>query len=487
MKQAFPITGVILGVILAGVPTRDVLADTEPNPIAVVADKVASAVVKVVVVRPPRPEDKKLANKVDIAATSDQSIIAFGSGFIIDPAGFIATNRHVVDVATSVFAVTADGVRYRATIVGMPSELVDMALLHIDAGRTLPFIPFGNSDKMRVGDTVIAIGSPFGFDNTVTSGVISAVHRDVMESPFDEYLQTDASTNHGNSGGPLLNLAGEVIGMNSIIFAPGPGWVGLTFAIPSNDLRFVFDRLMRTGVVRAGMLPFKTQQVTWMLQQALDLPRPTGALVYAVDGGVEEDTINTGDVILSFNRQPVTDSRDLARKAVQAPIGSDAELEIFRGGVRQTTHITIRAWPESRPDPTQNQVPHKLGLELTSERRESGIPMVTVTEVDPAGTAADSGLQKGDIIVEVQQSKIFEVDQALRLFRAQSASKHSFAAVLVERGKTRSWISVRVPEWLAGADQDGGPSGQVRGVSLWQDSSHMKDAERGQAGPHPAD
>ena len=171
---------------------------------------------------------------------------ALGSGFVIDPAGFIATNKHVIDRATSIFVMTAEGVRYQAKVVGMPDK-ADMALLHVDAGQPLPAVPFGDSDKMRVGDTVIAIGSPFGFDNSVTAGIVSAVNRDIMESPFDDYFQTDAAINHGNSGGPLFNLAGEVIGMNSVIFAPGTGSVGLGFAVPSNDLHFVFDRLMKTG------------------------------------------------------------------------------------------------------------------------------------------------------------------------------------------------------------------------------------------------
>ena len=331
----------------------------------------------------------------------------------------------------------------------MPSELVDMALLHIDAGRALPFIRFGNSDNMRVGDSVIAIGSPFGFDNSVTAGVISAVHRDIRESPFDEYLQTDASTNHGNSGGPLLNLAGEVIGMNSVIFAPGAGWVGLTFAIPSNDLRFVFDRLMRTGEVKAGRLPFQTQQVNWMLQQALDAPVPRGALVYAVDANADPaiaDKVQTGDVILSFNGQPVLDSRDLARKAVQAPVGSDAALEIYRGGVVLTTAVTIGSWPETRVDASATAPSRKLGLELAAGQRGDGKPVVTVASVDPNGTAADSGLQKGDIIIEVQRTKVWDPDAAAHVFETQSATGHHFAAVLMERGKIRTWIAIAVPE-----------------------------------------
>ena len=198
-------------------------AGTSGDQIASVVAKVSPAVVGIVVTRPPTVEEDGSAPKT---VSADRPTVALGSGFIIDPSGFIATNKHVVLDATSIFVVATDGVRYKASVVGMPSK-ADMALLRIEAGRPLPFVQFGNSDKMRAGDTVIAIGSPFGLDNTVTAGILSAVNRDVMESPFDDYLQTDAAINHGNSGGPLFNLAGEVVGMNSIIIAPGTGSVGL--------------------------------------------------------------------------------------------------------------------------------------------------------------------------------------------------------------------------------------------------------------------
>jgi serine protease Do len=194
-----------------------------------------------------------------------------GSGFIIDSSGFIATNLHVVKDAAALFVKTADGIRCPASIVGVP-HTVDIALLRIDAGHNLPSVPLGDRDKMHVGDTVITIGSPFGFDNSVTSGIISAVNRNIMESPFDDYLQTDAAINSGNSGGPVFNLDGEVIGMNSVIFSPSTGFSGLAFAIPSNQLNFVLSRLMKTGEVNTGMLPIYTQRITWMLEQALHTP-----------------------------------------------------------------------------------------------------------------------------------------------------------------------------------------------------------------------
>jgi len=447
MDRACFVSAIFLWLAFVPGSPRAAHADAEPGRIAAVVAKGSPAVVRVLAVRRARSADSPQPVKIPTASALDEVTMDIGSGFIIDPSGFIATNRHVVADASSVFVVTADGVRYQATIVGMPGG-VDMALLRIDAGRKLPTLAFGDSDRMRVGDTVIAIGSPFGFDNTATAGIISAVNRDVSESPFDDYFQTDAATNHGNSGGPLLNLAGEVIGMNSLIVAPGSGWVGLTFAIPSNDLQFVFGRLMKAGEVKAGMLPIYTQPVTWTLMQALDAPSPGGALVSAMrpDGNATpEGKVQPGDIILSFNGKPVIDSRDLARQAAQASVGSDAALEIYRDGMRQTVHVTVQVWPETRPG-IHGSLQQVVGLELASVRLPGGKPVVTVAAIDPAGTAADSGIRKGDIIVEVQQTRIFEPNQALRILDARAETKHDFAAVLVERGGKRSWMAIALPD-----------------------------------------
>jgi serine protease Do len=450
MRWASPIVAValVLSVTTPGVGNAEVLSDG----IAGVVAKVSPAVVRIITVRPPKLEDVKADDRVAGASadtSSDRTTTAIGSGFIIDPAGYIATNKHVVEDGTSVFVMTSDGERYQASIVGAPGK-ADMALLHINARHDLPSVAFGDSDKMKVGDTVIAIGSPFGFDNSVTAGIVSAVNRDIMESPFDDYIQTDAAINHGNSGGPLFNLNGEVIGMNSVIFSPSTGSSGLGFALPSNELEFVFDRLRKTGEVKAGMLPIHTQQVSWMLKQALNAPDLHGALVASVhdtDDKMMHGEIKPGDVILTFNGEKVWDPRDLARKAARSPIGSDAALDICRAGVGQTVHVKIQEWPEAKPVVLMNNGQRKLGLELISAPRNQGAPAVSVASVDPMGTAADSGIQKGDVIIEVQQTPISAPDQALRLFEEQSAKKHHFAAVLVERDKKLSWMPLAVPTY----------------------------------------
>jgi len=437
-----------------------IVAHAAPDPIAApiaeMVARVSPAVVTVITIRPAAPEEPgpgaTVANTTASAGpsvgVSGGTSKAEGSGYVIDPAGFIGTNKHVVDGAMSVFVETADGERYTATVVGTPNG-ADMALLKIDAGRQLPFVRFGNSDEVRVGDRVFAIGSPLGFENTVTSGIISALNRDIMESPFDDYLQTDAAINHGNSGGALFNMSGEVIGMTSVIFSPTTGSIGLGFAIPSSSLQFVFDRLMKTGEVRAGMLPIHAQNITWTLGQALGAPDLRGALVTSVQddaGKMLQGKIKPGDIIRTFNGRPVLDPRDLARMAAKTPIGSDAVLERGRDGVIETVHVTIHAWPEAKPIVLTDDDRRALGLDLISVNAENGAPIVTVASVDPSGTAANSGIQKGDQVLQVQETPVSDAAQTLHLISAQSSLKRHFAAVLVEHDKKRLWLSLAIPE-----------------------------------------
>jgi serine protease Do len=422
-------------------------ADVEHDPIAAIVAKVSPAVVRVVTVRRlPQAAEKPLATGVN-DAPANRTSMALGSGFIIDRSGFIATNKHVVNGAISLFVMTADGIRYPASLVGMAGR-ADMALLRINAGHDLPFVRFGNSDKMLVGDRVIAIGSPFGFDTSVSAGIISAVNRDILDSPFDAYIQTDAAINHGSSGGPLFNMAGEVIGMTSDIISPVAASAGVGFAEPSNDLQFVFDRLMKNGAIKAGMLPIRTQMVTWMMQQAIDAPDLDGAIVVSVhdhNGTMLQGKILPGDVIRTFEGQQILNPRDLTRKVARTAPGSDAVLGIYRSGVLQAAHVTIQEWPEAEPVTVDDDGPRNLGLELGSGRDESDNPVVTVVSVDPNGTAASSGIRKHDIIVEVQQTAVSEPDQAERILRTRSSMGRHFSAVLLKRDGTLYWLSLAIP------------------------------------------
>ncbi len=469
-----PIRTILLGRALASVPLFILIsvgaASAEPPVHASVAEIVAKAspaVVSILTLRPvghpvghpagglskTPPKDGSPEQQADdpqgtaAEPASNQSRTAIGSGFIFDPAGYIGTNKHLIAGATAVFVTTADGVRYPARIVGMTAQ-ADIALLRIDAGHPLPFLSFGESDKMRVGDPVIAIGDPFGFDTSVSAGIISAVNRNIVESPFDDYLQTDAALNHGNSGGPLLNLSGEIIGMASVIVAPGPGSAGVGFAVPSNALEFVFPRLIKTGHVAAGRVPFRTTQITWPLQQAFSLPDREGALVLAVsdpDDIVPRGEIGPGDVIRSFNGQTVTDSRDLARRAAHTEVGSDATLTVSRNGKTRTVHMKLLQWPEAPPIELHDGEAGPLGLTLAAGKGKEGGSVVTVDSVDPAGSAAECGIKKGDIILRIQTTAVTAPDQVSRLLGEAAALKHAFAAVLLRRDKKLLWVALAIP------------------------------------------
>ncbi len=337
---------------------------------------------------------------------------------MIDQDGYIATNKHVVEHAIAVFAVTNDSVRHPARVIGTTFS-ADIALIKVDGWKDMPFVSLGDSDKLAVGERVVAIGSPFGFVGSASTGIVSAVNRDIMESPFDDYIQTDAAINHGNSGGPLFNAEGEVVGMTSVIIAPGTGSVGLGFAIPSNDLRFVITRMKaNNGKVGAGMLPLRTQPVTWMLAQAIGITDLSGALVAGLDDNGDRmlgGHIKPGDLIVAFNGQQVWDPRDLARKAAAASVGSDAELDLQRGSQRMKVHVKIQAYPEDPAPASVMHKPGKLGLTMVSVPNQG----VTVTDIDMMGAAADSGIQKGDVILQVQQNPVSDPDQAMRLIEQQ--------------------------------------------------------------------
>jgi serine protease Do len=442
------IAGMLVSLQVAVTSPRIAKAETRSDTISVIVAKVKPAVVKVISVKQPGKKTDSPTPQVAGASApdSDKPVTADGSGFLIDPTGFIATNKHVIEDSASLFVITDDGIRYRATIVGVTAKS-DIALLKIDAGKPLPFVGFGDSDKMRVGDTVIAIGSPFGFDESVTAGIVSAVNRDISESPFDDYIQTDAPINHGNSGGPLFNMSGEVVGMNSVLFAPGTysGSIGLGFAIPSDVMSFVYQRLIADGRVRAGMLPIRTQQIKWMLFRATGAPGLSGALVDAVDLNGDktmQGQVEPGDIVLTFNGQPVSDPRDLARKAAMSPIGSDAALEIFRNGQRKVVHVPIQEWPEGKPPVLSDSTPKTLGLGLAVGPKGG----VEVATIDPAGSAASSGIKAGDVIVRIQDRAVSDPDQALAMLKALSPGKDAYVAVLLDRDGNRTWMPLAIPE-----------------------------------------
>jgi serine protease Do len=404
-----------------------------PMPTAAIADvvqRVSPSVVKIIVTRPP---DKPHGAPVS----------AVGSGFVIDTAGLIATNRHVVENALTIMVGTADGGRYRAQIVGLAAKS-DIALIRIEPDSHLPALAFGDSDALRPGETVIAIGSPFGFDSSVTAGIVSSINRDIMESPFDDYIQTDAAINHGNSGGPLFNLAGQVVGMNSVLFAPGKGSAGVGFAIPSNQLRFALGRLAQYGDVRAGMLPIRTQPVTGLMAAAMGVPTAGGALIASLgpQAPMMNRQIQPGDIITQLDGQPISDPRELARKAAEAQPGSNVTLQLYRLGKLTTVQVPILPLDAAPSSPgAAGHPPKTTGLRFA--QHPGG---VLLTALDPAGSAADSGLKQGDVILRIQGEPVATPDQVSNLLRAKIEAKQAYTAFLIERDNEQTWLPVALPD-----------------------------------------
>ncbi|MEZ5935758.1 MAG: DegQ family serine endoprotease [Alphaproteobacteria bacterium] len=346
------------------------------------------------------------------APSPGERLHGLGSGFVIDQDGYIVTNNHVIDKAEKVQVKFADGRELDARVVGADAA-TDVALLKIEDGGSLPLVTLGNSDKVRVGDTVLAVGNPFGLGGTVTAGIVSALGRDIDAGPYVDFIQTDAAINRGNSGGPLFDVNGEVIGINSVILSPSGGSVGVGFAIPSNLVKTIVAQLKDTGTVERGWLGVTIQSITPDIADAMSLDEAKGALVANVAPGSPSDgVLKQGDVIESFNGQVVATSQALPKLVAAAPVGERAEIGILRGGRSETVEVEIGQLPSAQMaalggEPAAPEQSFGLALApLTPEMRQSlGLDQlaqgVAVTDVDPSGPAADAGIRPGDVIEQV--------------------------------------------------------------------------------------
>ena len=382
---------------------------------------------------------------------------ALGSGFIVDPNGYIVTNYHVIQGADAITVILQDDTNLEAEIVGV-DEKTDVAVLRVQPDTPLPAVPWGSSDSMRVGDWVLAIGNPFGLGGTVTAGIISAFGREITNQPYDDFIQTDASINRGNSGGPMFNLDGEVIGINTAIFSPTGGSVGIGFAIPSDLARQVVDQLIEFGRTRRGWLGVRIQTVTDEIAEGLGLPEPTGALVASVtpDGPAEDAGIEPGDVILTFNGEDVPEMRRLPRIVAETDVGSEVPVQIWRRGSQQAVTVTLgeleaaedqgllAAAPQSIPGEETDL--GELGLSLVgiddAVREEYGLADdaegVLITGVEAASPAADKGLQPGLVIIEVGQEPVATPqDVATRIDEAREAGRRSVLLLIKRDGDLR--------------------------------------------------
>ena len=352
---------------------------------------------------------------------------ALGSGFIIDPAGYVVTNSHVVSEADEIFVTLHDGTKLPAKVVGVDAP-TDIALLKVDSRKPLTASHWGDSDKTRIGDWVVAIGNPFGLGGTVTAGILSARARDIQQGPYDDYLQTDASINRGNSGGPLYDMNGDVIGINTAIYSPTGGSVGIGFAVPSTIARPVVEQLRERGQVRRGWLGVQVQRVTPDIAESLGMPDPKGALVTSVspDGPAGQGGVRQGDIITRFNGKAIEQMRELPRVVAATEIGRKVPVDVLREGKPQTIDVTVgeleqqqqqvAAAGSSGAPPATSQVESKtvLGLTLaplTPGLREAfsinaDVNGIVVTEVGDSSPGNDRGIEAGDVIVEAAQEPV---------------------------------------------------------------------------------
>jgi serine protease Do len=367
--------------------------------------------------------------------------MALGSGFIIDPSGLIVTNNHVVDGSRKVTVVFQDGSKHVAKVLGRDPK-VDLALLKIEADHALPYVQWGDSSAAQVGDWVVAVGNPFGLGGTVSAGIVSARGRDIHSGPYDDFLQIDAPINRGNSGGPTFNLQGQVIGINTAIYSPNGGSVGIGFATPSNLAKPVIDQLREHGKVSRGWLGVQIQQVTPAIAKSLGLPNDQGALVADVtaDSPAEKAGIRQGDVIESFNGHDVTKLRDLPITVAETPVGTDAKVRVRRNGQDMTLDLRIAEMPSdlqvaSNAGTGTQAVPEHssalgLGLEpLTPElRRQLRVPGhvkgVAVRSISDSSPFANLDLRPGDVIVSVNQEPVTSPSEAVARLKDAEAKKN---------------------------------------------------------------
>ena len=386
---------------------------------------------------------------------------SLGSGFIIDPSGIIVTNHHVIDKADEILVRLQDDRELQAEVVGRDPK-TDLAVLRVESDEPLPFLEFGDSDKTRVGDWVVAIGNPFGFSSTVTAGIVSARKRDIRAGPYDDFIQTDAAINKGNSGGPMLNLDGEVIGVNTAITSPSGGSVGIGFAVPASLAAPVIDQLRRFRETRRGWLGVRIQNVTDEIAAAFEgFGEPRGALVAAVmpDSPADQGGIQAGDIVLSFDSKQVEKMRALPRIVSDAEVGATVPVEVWRKGRVEHLEVVVGRLEENDPvsasaESTTSEHPvEALGLvvagpnddlrkefELDEEALERG--GVVVVGVAPGSDAEQKGLEAGDLIIEADQASVSRPkDLEERIAAVREAGRRS-VLLLVNRGGEDRFVAV---------------------------------------------
>ena len=404
---------------------------------------------------------------------------SLGSGFIIDAKkGLVVTNNHVIADADEINVILQDNTSIKAELVGHDAK-TDLAVLRIKTDHPLSDSQWGDSDIMRVGDWVLAIGNPFGLGGTVTSGIISARARNINAGPYDDFIQTDAPINRGNSGGPMFNMSGEIIGINTAIFSPSGGSVGIGFAIPSNLAKPVIDQLIQFGKTKRGWLGVRIQGVTDDIAESLGLGKAKGALIASVtpDGPAAKAGIEPGDVVTEFDGKPIDEMRKLPRYVADTDVDKTVPVTIIRGGKEITKQVKVAEMQQSDDQDQDNQSGDKeeapapsgtkvsaLGVDvsgLTADlRQQFGLNEdakgVVVMKVDPNGPAAERGVTPGDLITSINQEEVAKAaDLSAKVAAAKKAGKKSVLLLIERKGEIR-FVAITLTAGKAGGEKGGG-------------------------------
>ena len=470
MKPLIQMRGLWLGLLTTALVLAQVMmANARPESLAPLAEQISPSVVNIttstVVERPTGPQGivpegsplEDLFNNSPQGEGSPRSrrSSALGSGFVISEDGYVVTNNHVIEGADEILIEFFSGEELPAKVIGTDPK-TDIALLKVQTDQPLPFVPFGNSDESRVGDWVIAMGNPLGQGFSVSAGIVSARNR-ALSGTYDDYIQTDAAINRGNSGGPLFNMDGEVIGVNTAILSPNGGSIGIGFSMASNVVTRVVDQLREFGETRRGWLGVRIQDLTDDLAEGFGLDSTKGALVnYVQEGPAKEGGMLDGDIIVSFDGKPVADTRGLVRTVANSPVGESVRVIVLREGKSITLKVTLgrredaekavqtsAVEPEEAPAPVTKDV---LGLTLsvlTDELREqlsldADQDGLVVTDVDNTAEAYENGLRAGDVITEAGQKKITSIeDLDTRLAEVKDAGRKSLLLLVRRAGDPR--------------------------------------------------
>ncbi|MBU6499585.1 MAG: trypsin-like peptidase domain-containing protein [Rhodospirillales bacterium] len=428
------------------------------------ADLVAGllpTVVNITTLKPPPPNAKAPKTAGEMMPPLHKSL---GSGFIIDASGIIVTNRHVIENAREISVTLNDGTVLSATVLSQARD-ADVALLKVHPAQPLPTVTFGDSSEMRPGDPVIAIGNPIGFSSSVSAGIVSALARDIQSSPYDSYIQTDAAINHGNSGGPLFNLKGEVIGMNTALLVTTDmgGSIGVGFAIPSNDVEFVVGRLEKWGEVRPGWIGAYAQKVTPQLADAIGLVHPSGVIVTGIVPGspAAAAQLREGDIILKVEGTDIGDLRRFNRAIGRQPIGSTTNIVLWRNQGYVIDPVTIAENPKDMAEPAGMPAamaaampprPADMGLTLgaVDGKIRAAHPLLTpgdgvaIAAVAAGSEAAAKGIAAGEVVDHVQHSGVGSPAQFWEQVNAARAAGREHVAMLVDGAGGHRWVALRI-------------------------------------------